>query len=109
MGLWRPPRYGDRKALAATGLFGLAFETLMDYGTVARNVKTSNRFEVLSFTHHIQVAALGQAKQKRSHPSSGERLVCLRAEKANWGVGRATGLSRREKRMFTGVGILFAR
>jgi hypothetical protein len=63
MGLWRPPIYGDRKVLAATGLFGLAFETLMDYGTVARNVKTSNRFEVLSFTHHIQVAA--PAKQKR--------------------------------------------
>jgi hypothetical protein len=58
-------RYGDRKVLAATGLFGLAFETLMDYGTVARNVKTSNRFEVLSFTDHIQVAALGPAKQKR--------------------------------------------
>jgi hypothetical protein len=51
--------------LAAAGLFGLAFETLMDYGTVARNVKTSNRFEALSFTHHIQVAALTPAKQKR--------------------------------------------
>jgi len=58
-------RYGDRKTLAATGVFGLAFETLMDYGTVARSVKTSNRFEVLSFTHHIQVATLRPAKQKR--------------------------------------------
>jgi hypothetical protein len=58
-------RYGDRKTLAATGVFGLAFETLMDYGTVARSVKTSNRFEVLSFTHHLQVAALRPARQKR--------------------------------------------
>src|ERR1700751_3969497 len=58
-------RYGDRKTLAATGVFGLAFETLMDYGTVARSVRTSNRFEALSFTHHIQVAALRPAKQKR--------------------------------------------
>jgi hypothetical protein len=58
-------RYGDRKVLAATGVFGLAFETLMDYGTVARSVKTSNRFEVLSFTHHLQVAALRPARQKR--------------------------------------------
>jgi hypothetical protein len=37
----------------------------MDYGTVARSVKASNRFEVLSFTHHIQVAALRPARQKR--------------------------------------------
>jgi hypothetical protein len=58
-------RYGDRKTLAARGVFGLAFETLMDYGTVARSVKTSNRFEVLSFTHHLQVAALRPARQKR--------------------------------------------
>src|SRR5215468_4669824 len=58
-------RYGDRKKLAATGIFGLTFETLMVYGTVARNVKALNRFEVLSFTHHIQVATLKPAKQKR--------------------------------------------
>jgi hypothetical protein len=58
-------RYGDRKTLAAAGVFGLTFETLMDYGTVARNVKASNRFEVLSFTHHVQVAALRPAGQKR--------------------------------------------
>jgi hypothetical protein len=58
-------RYGDRKKLAATGIFGLTFETLMVYGTVARNIKTLNRFEVLSFTHHIQVATLKPAKQKR--------------------------------------------
>jgi hypothetical protein len=58
-------RYGDRKALVATAAFGLAFETLMDYGTVARRVKTSNRFEALCFTHHIQVAPLRPAKQKR--------------------------------------------
>ena len=108
MGLWRPPIYGDRKVLAATGLFGLAFETLMDYGTVARYVKTSNRFEVL--THHIAGCNAKASKAEAvSHPSSGERLVCLRTEKENWGVGRATGLSRREKRMFAGVGILFAR
>jgi hypothetical protein len=37
----------------------------MDYRTVARSVKTSNRFEALSFTHHVQVATLAPAKQKR--------------------------------------------
>jgi hypothetical protein len=58
-------RYGDRKKLAATGVFGLTFETLMVYGTVARNVKALNRFELLSFTHHIQVATLKPGKQKR--------------------------------------------
>jgi hypothetical protein len=41
-------RHGNRKALAAIDVFGLAFETLMDYGTVARRVKASNRFEALS-------------------------------------------------------------
>jgi hypothetical protein len=56
----------------------LAFETLMDYGTVA-SVKASNRFEVLSFAHHIQAKA--SKEEAISHPSPGERLVRLRAEK----------------------------
>jgi hypothetical protein len=72
-------RYGDRKMLATTGVFHLAFETLMDYGTVARGVKTSNRFEGLSFTHHIQVAALRPAKQ---------RLYLARALENGWSVSQ---------------------
>ena len=57
--IWRSQGVGGHRPLRP------AFETLMDYGAVARRVKTSNRFEALSFSHHIQVATLRSATQKR--------------------------------------------
>ena len=58
--------YGERAKAAAEGLLGeRAFSTLMDYGSVARNVETSLRNEVVSFNHHRAVAPLEPADQKR--------------------------------------------
>lgn len=55
-------RYGDRKALVEklreSGRRFPSFQTCMNCGTVAAAIETSRRREVLSFTHHAEVAAL---------------------------------------------------
>ena len=51
-------RYGDRARAAAQGIFGRSFQGLADCGFVARAFETSRRREVLSFSHHAEVAAL---------------------------------------------------
>lgn len=61
-------RYRERKAMVtAKGTFGreYAFQTLMNYGYVAGKVETSRRREVLSFSHHVVVAALEPDQQER--------------------------------------------
>jgi N6-adenosine-specific RNA methylase IME4 len=51
--------YGERAQAAASGIFGRAFQTLMNAGSVARSfAKTSRRQEVLSFSHHAVVTSL---------------------------------------------------
>jgi hypothetical protein len=60
----KKPRYGDRAKLAAQGIFGLAFQSLINCGVVARAFSETNRRQfVVSFTHYQEVAALppGQA------------------------------------------------
>ncbi len=59
--------YGERKSVAtAKGTFGrAAFGTLMNYGYVAGRVETSRRREVLSFSHHVEVAKLEPKEQER--------------------------------------------
>lgn len=51
-------RYGDRAKLAAEGIFGREFQSLMDMASVARKFETTRRRDVLSFTHHREVASL---------------------------------------------------
>jgi hypothetical protein len=50
-------RYGDRKAITeADDWDGPAFQTCADAAMVCRAFETSRRREVLSFTHHAEVA-----------------------------------------------------
>lgn len=51
-------RYGARAKAAAEGIFGKDFGTLMSTASVCRAFETSRRREVLSFSHHREVAAL---------------------------------------------------
>jgi hypothetical protein len=51
-------RYGDRAKLAAEGIFGREFQSLIDMATVARRFETTRRRVDLSFTHHREAAAL---------------------------------------------------
>ena len=55
-------RYGERAKMAAEGIFGASFGTLANYGSVARSFETSRRRELVSFTHHAEVAALPPAE-----------------------------------------------
>lgn len=70
--------YGEKytEAIEATG-YELA--TLKDFAYVAAHVEMSVRTDVLSFTHHKQVAALGPAEQERWLGS---------AEANGWSVGK---------------------
>lgn len=52
------PRYGARARAVAEGIFGVAFQTCMNLGSVARKVEASRRREVLPFSHHAEVASL---------------------------------------------------
>lgn len=51
-------RHGERAKVAAEGIFGREFQSLMDMASVCRSFETSRRREALSFTHHREVAAL---------------------------------------------------
>lgn len=51
-------RYGERAKVAAEQIFGREFQTLMNLASVCRSFEPSRRREVLSFTHHLEVAAL---------------------------------------------------
>jgi phage N-6-adenine-methyltransferase len=50
--------YGDRSRAAASGIFGLSFQGLMDIGSVARNFETSRRREVVPLSFHREVMRL---------------------------------------------------
>jgi N6-adenosine-specific RNA methylase IME4 len=70
--------YGERAKAWAEGEFGeLSFGTLMTYGSVARQIETSIRIEVLSFAHHQIVASLPPADQAK---------WLARADKEGWTV-----------------------
>src|SRR5262249_54303125 len=57
-------RYGERtKQLADTKDREYKLQTLMDAGWVSRQIETSRRREVLSWSHHKEVAALEPAEQ----------------------------------------------
>lgn len=54
--------YGERAQTADD--LDLNFGTLANYGSVARSIETSRRREVLSFTHHVEVAGLPVEEQE---------------------------------------------
>lgn len=51
-------RYGERAKAAAEGIFGREFQTLANAASVCRSFETSRRREVLSWSHHVEVAVL---------------------------------------------------
>jgi hypothetical protein len=58
-------RYGERKAtVKAKDIFGYAFSTLMNFGSVAGRVQTSRRREDLAWSHHEVVARLKPEEQE---------------------------------------------
>ena len=57
--------YGERKASAVAKKLPYEFGSLMNLGRVARRVTSSFRNEVLSFGHHVAVAALEPEDQKK--------------------------------------------
>jgi hypothetical protein len=50
--------YGERTEALATSCIDQSVKTLRNYGCVARAVTTSRRRDILSFTHHAEVAGL---------------------------------------------------
>ena len=74
-------KYGERKALFDEGrpLEDMNFGTLANYGAVARAFETSRRREVLSFTHHVEVAGLPIRQQDRFlNKAEAENLSCMK-------------------------------
>jgi hypothetical protein len=71
--------YGKRKAFATAKELPYQFGSLMNLGSVARSVKTSCRNEVLSFSHHVAVAALEPEDQKK---------WLAKAAKGKWSVNK---------------------
>lgn len=51
-------RYGARAKVAAEGIFGREFGSLANAASVCRSFESSRRREALTFTHHLEVAAL---------------------------------------------------
>lgn len=61
----RGGEYGSRKRESQKGLLGqLSMSTLMQYGTVSRNVSPKIRTDRLSFAHHRCVIGLSEAGQR---------------------------------------------
>lgn len=57
--------YGDRKALVESDEWeGPAFQTCADSAYVSKAFETSRRREVVTFSHHREVASLPQAETK---------------------------------------------
>ena len=70
-------QYGKRKEIAQK--IGLNFGTLMNYGFVARRVKTSCRNEVLSFTHHWVAARFKVIRTSKTVVGKGRKASMVGA------------------------------
>jgi hypothetical protein len=81
-------RYGERAKALADGLFGKAFQTIANAGTVSRSLETSRRREALSWSHHAEVAPLAR--------QSGEAAQMLldRAERESMTVAQVRAAVR---------------
>lgn len=63
-------RYGERAKLAAEGIFGRKFQTLMNAGSVARAFPETSRRDEVPFTHHRDLAPLA-----RENPAAAAELL----------------------------------
>jgi hypothetical protein len=82
-------RYGERAKVAAEGLFPLSFKRLANIGSVARAFgETSRQREVLSFTHHEEIAPLA-----RQSPEAATMLLD-RAEREGMSVAQVRAAVR---------------
>jgi hypothetical protein len=82
-------RYGERTKVAAEGLFPLSFKRLANIGSVARAFgETSRQREVLSFTHHEEIAPLA-----RQSPEAATMLLD-RAEREGMSVAQVRAAVR---------------
>lgn len=80
--------YGDRAAQAVDSE-RWSFQTFADAGWVSRSIETSDRSEVLSWTHHRVLAPLDRS----------ERLALMRdAEEKEWSVAELKSEVRRRRR-----------
>lgn len=81
--------YGDRAKVAAEGVFPLTFGALANIASVARAFpETSRQHEVLSFTHHQEIAPL--ARQS----SEAAEMLLDRAERENLTVSQVRAAVR---------------
>ncbi len=91
-------RYGERAAQALGPDSPFAFQTFMDAGWVSGKVEASRRREVLSWSHHKEVAALDAAQQDefldlaiRHDWTRSELRKQVRLRKTAERIGRAAG------------------
>jgi N6-adenosine-specific RNA methylase IME4 len=93
--------YGERKALFKEGqpLADMNFQTVMDYGWVAKAVTTSFRNEVLSFAHHRHVASLAPDLQREwlERAIEGEDGKPWSSNQLKAGIARAAAFARTKK------------
>lgn len=69
--------YGSRAKMVADGIFGKAYQTLVNFGNVARKFEPNRRRLALPFTHHAEVAGL---------PVEQAEAVLTQAEGGGWSV-----------------------
>ena len=92
-------RYGDRKAIVeAPDWSGPKFQTCANAANVCRAFETSRRREVLTFTHHAEVAALPQLEADKlltaAEPKTGDKFPRLSVSELRGEIKRVRRLER---------------
>jgi hypothetical protein len=85
--------YGERAKAVANDIFPRKFQTLANYGSVARSVEASRRREDLSYSHHCEVAKLPPEEQERwlaAAVADGLSVIQLRRKISEAGFVRLT-------------------
>lgn len=67
--------YGDRAKVAAEGVFGRTFQSLMNAGSVARAFPETSRRHEVSFSSHVEVAPLA-----RENPAAAAEVLQAAAD-----------------------------
>lgn len=71
-------RYGERAEIAAQGIFGKEYQTLRNIASVARSIETSRRRDNLSWSHHVEVAALPPEEADKMLDKASEKNLSVR-------------------------------
>lgn len=71
-------RYGERAKMAAEGIWGLSFSTLVTYGSVSRSFETARRLAHVPFSAHQEVAVLPPAEADALLTKAGEESLSVR-------------------------------